>query len=406
MEKEKFDLESFPRSKSALRMLNYVTQGFYEKSYVGKWLYQVMGLEYDEVRRLAEELPYQMFPEFATWGLMYHELKWGLPVRKNLSYEERRKLIYQKRDYRAPMTPYRMEKYLEEVTGFEVKLADVNDPGDYGFVTPHPNVFKAYFIGDGTLDIKKVHKVLNQLKQSHTTYTVNERIEVVLDNQNLERIKLKNIKFDIKLPFWYMYDGSWLLNGSWLLDGSILLNVKRRYGLMLGFKSRQCIFHNLEQIKLISVKSTIQINTESSFNAKVNHNFGINFWDVFCFDKSWLLDGSVLLDAKRRYGLSLASVNKEKILNTQKQIIKLGSKWEQYIKERIVARMFFCFLSVLIEVTSKVALTLQTDIDMSKMEMIANVTVETKSRDYWFLDGLMFLDGSKNFNAVYSKEAV
>ena len=59
-DKEKFDLETFPTSECALKMLSYVTQGFYDKSYVGKWLYQVMGQEYDEALKLAEELKYQM----------------------------------------------------------------------------------------------------------------------------------------------------------------------------------------------------------------------------------------------------------------------------------------------------------------------------------------------------------
>ena len=57
-DKEKLDLEAFPTSKSALKMLSYVTQGFYDKSYVGKWLYQVMGQEYDKALKLAEELKY------------------------------------------------------------------------------------------------------------------------------------------------------------------------------------------------------------------------------------------------------------------------------------------------------------------------------------------------------------
>ena len=53
MDGEKFDLEQFPTSESAKRMLSYVTPGFYDNSYVGKWLYQVMGLEYDDARKLA-----------------------------------------------------------------------------------------------------------------------------------------------------------------------------------------------------------------------------------------------------------------------------------------------------------------------------------------------------------------
>ena len=57
------ELELFPTSESALKMLSYVTPGFYDKSYVAKWMYQVMGLEYDTALKLAEELPLQFFPE-------------------------------------------------------------------------------------------------------------------------------------------------------------------------------------------------------------------------------------------------------------------------------------------------------------------------------------------------------
>lgn len=249
MDEEKFDLEQFPTSESAKRMLSYVTSGFYDNSYVGKWLYQVMGLEYDDAKKLAEELQYQMFPETATWGLMYHEIKWGLPVRTNLSYEERRQLIYQKRDYKAPMTPYRMEKYLKDATGFEVHIADVNDSGKYGYVATHPNVFKAYFLGEGTLDSKLVFGILNSLKQSHTTYVVNDRTEIEIDNSNLEQIVLRNIRFWFLVLYAKQYGvtaalalrleidmsmqetveniavvtkskGCWFLNGAVLLDGS------------------------------------------------------------------------------------------------------------------------------------------------------------------------------------------
>ncbi len=192
MEKEKFDLENFPTSSSARKMLSYVSDGFYDKSYVGKWIYQVMGLEYDKALEMVENLPAQFFPETATWGLMYHEIKWGLPVRENLSYEERRKRIYQKRDYRAPMTPYRMEKSLEDATGFEVHIADIHDPGEYGFFHQHPNMFKAYFIGEGSLDAKMVFGILDRLKQSHTTYKVQDRTNISIEHP-VCTIRLRNV---------------------------------------------------------------------------------------------------------------------------------------------------------------------------------------------------------------------
>ena len=139
------ELELFPTSESALKMLSYVTPGFYDKSYVGKWMFQVMGLEYDKALKLAEELPEQFFPETATWGLCWHEIKWGLPVQENLSYQERRQAIYEKRDYHSPMTPYIMERYLENATGFTVHIADCHDAGPLKYKPPHPNVFKAYW---------------------------------------------------------------------------------------------------------------------------------------------------------------------------------------------------------------------------------------------------------------------
>lgn len=222
---EKFDLENFPTSESAKKMLSCVSDGFYDKSYVGKWLFQVMGAEYDKALEIVENLPAQFFPETATWGLMYHEIKWGLPIRLNLPYEERRRLICLKRDYRAPMTPYRMERYLENATGFGVHIADVNDSGDYGFVAPHPNVFKVYFIGEGSLNSKLVHEILNRLKQSHTVYSINDRVEVKL--RNMERIVLCVLKMHIQIGFFYAH----MLNGAWRLDGSVLLNSHRRYNL-------------------------------------------------------------------------------------------------------------------------------------------------------------------------------
>lgn len=197
MEKEKFDLENFPTSNSARKMISYVSDGFYDESYVGKWIYQVMGLEYDKALEIVVDLPAQFFPETATWGLMYHEIKWGLPVRENLSYEERRRLIYQKRDYRAPMIPYRMEKSLEDVTGFEVHIADIHDLGEYGFSPKHPNMFKVYFIGEGTLNSKKVFEILDCLKQSHTTYKVQDRINISEHPKNTMR--LKNVRLHMSI---------------------------------------------------------------------------------------------------------------------------------------------------------------------------------------------------------------
>lgn len=153
------DLENFPTSEAACRMLETVSNGFYDKSYVGKWLYQVMGLEIDDARQIFDELPYQIFPETATWGLFYHEIKYGLPVRNDLSYEERRKIIMTKRDTRSPMNPWQMEQVIKSMTGFEAEIDEDSS---------EPNTFSVYLSGEGgEMEYQRVIDKLNQIKQSH-----------------------------------------------------------------------------------------------------------------------------------------------------------------------------------------------------------------------------------------------
>lgn len=328
---EKFDLENFPVSKSAKKMLSYVSDGFYDESYVGKWLFQTMGMEYDKALETVEELPAQFFPETATWALMYHEIKWELPVRENLPYEERRRLIYQKRDYRAPMTPYRMEKYLEDATGFEVHIADVHDLGEYEFNPQHPNTFKAYFLGDGTLDSKRVFEILDRVKQSHTTYKVNDRIEAVLDNRNLEQIILRNLRLKIGIPFFCDF----IFDGSWLLDGSVLLNNRRRYWLVPAVRYRMRI-------------------------AGAAECTGMPAWAI---------------------------------------------GWEQATQE-YVDYGIGAGLALRLEEEVGTSLTAGAQIDSSGQEAIENITVEVKTSDHWFFDGIVLLDGTRKFNSVYRKEAV
>lgn len=159
------DLENFPTSESAKRMLESVDSGgFYDKSYVGKWIFQVMGLEMDEARQFIEELPYQAFPETATWGLRYHEQKYGLPVREGMPLEERRRSIYSKRDERSPMNPYRMEVILENITGRKAHVDDESGP---------INTFTVKLeSGDNAVDVAAAIKKLKDIKQSHVAFTL------------------------------------------------------------------------------------------------------------------------------------------------------------------------------------------------------------------------------------------
>lgn len=267
------DLEHFPTSPGAQRMIACVTAGFYDRSYVGKWLYQVMGTELDEMHEMIEGLTAQYFPETATWGLALHEIQWGLPVRENLTFEERRSLIYQKRDSRIAMTPYQMEAYLVNATGFAVRIYDANDPGEYGFRFSHPNVFRVAFIGEGTLDTRLVRQLLDRLKQSHTMYILDDWV-IAVDN-HLERVRFYSLFLHLFFRFWGD-SGSKTLNGDWLLDGSITLSHRLKY------EMRPCC------IIPIMICKTEQIQTAQVVICK----------DLWYLDGTWNFEDGRLLDAE------------------------------------------------------------------------------------------------------------
>lgn len=169
---EEFDIENFPSNETAKEMLHMVSEEFYEKSYVGKWLFQVMGIEWHEIKEKLEELPDQFFMETATWGLKWHEIKWQLPIREYLPNEERRMLLLQKRDYRAPMTPYKMEQMIGDSLGRTIHISDIHDAGEDGYIPEHPNVFRVTLeVGSEPVNIGEVLQKLRKVKQSHTTFT-------------------------------------------------------------------------------------------------------------------------------------------------------------------------------------------------------------------------------------------
>lgn len=178
------ELEKFPSNETALKMLGTVSNGFYDDSYIGKWLFQVMGLEMEDARRIVEELPYQAFPETATWGLRYHEQKYNLPVRENLPYEERRKYIFQKRDTRTPMNPYRMEVILGSILGRKVHVDDESGSANTFMVKVEP--------GDNAADVSAAIQKLKAVKQSHVAFTVRFTCKAYLEiGSKTEKFKMR-----------------------------------------------------------------------------------------------------------------------------------------------------------------------------------------------------------------------
>ena len=121
------DLENFPTSESAKRMLSYVTHGWYDKSYVGKWIYEVLGERHDYLAQIIGEMRLQRHVRTATWALGYWEELYGLPIMEGLSYEERRARILARQADKGPMNPERLRTMVEGWTGRSAEIKEKND---------------------------------------------------------------------------------------------------------------------------------------------------------------------------------------------------------------------------------------------------------------------------------------
>jgi len=171
------NLENFPTSPAAKRMLKTVSP-IYDKSYVAKWIFQVMGLEIDEAWQFIEELRLQAFPETATWGIEYWEQRYHIAPNESLSIEERRQRVIIKRGIRSPMNPARIERIVRDVTGREATVTEEN--GTYTF---HISVLP----GESMVDYQELINTVRSVKPSHLSFTVlfqtDISMKIQVDNQ-------------------------------------------------------------------------------------------------------------------------------------------------------------------------------------------------------------------------------
>lgn len=99
--RKNFDLEKFPENCVSKRMISRVSP-IYERSYVAKWLYEVMGREVDDAEIRFSELREQANPETATWALRYWEQRYGIETNENRSLAARRADIIARRGAARP----------------------------------------------------------------------------------------------------------------------------------------------------------------------------------------------------------------------------------------------------------------------------------------------------------------
>lgn len=154
--------EDILKSEAGQRMVERVTP-IYDDSYVGLWLYEAMGREWDTFWDLVVSLQTELYPETATWMLELWERRYGLTPAADATIEQRRQAVAQMRELPHPLSPYRLERYLESITGRTVNV--IENVADYTF-----GISITGGDEDDPLDIGALRKYINAHKPSHMAY--------------------------------------------------------------------------------------------------------------------------------------------------------------------------------------------------------------------------------------------
>ena len=152
-------------SETARNIVDYdVTSAFYDKSYVGLWLFEVIGRALDDLNAWTEETKEQIFPQTATWGLDYLEQEYSIAPDPTLSIQERREQILERMSRKIPITPYRIETVVQKTTGFSATV--IEHVADYAFQ------IYVYLKGSYNVDFDALKKKIDRIKPSHLSYEI------------------------------------------------------------------------------------------------------------------------------------------------------------------------------------------------------------------------------------------
>lgn len=155
-------------SDEAKTFLQMVTKGFYSRSYLGLWMYEVIGREWDDLRDWAEGLKNEINPQTCTWSIAIWEWVYGFEPDESLSLEYRRQRIMSRIRKLRPINPEAVRRGVAGLIGAELDDVEVHD-----FVAPY--TFEVFMRTYGTrIPDQEVLRYLNEIKPSHLAIHAHE----------------------------------------------------------------------------------------------------------------------------------------------------------------------------------------------------------------------------------------
>lgn len=145
-------------SNNGIKMFDSISP-VYKNSIIMKSLFEAIGMEFDTLDDLIEEVKFQLFPQTATWGLKYWEERCGLPTNTDEQLPERRNKVIAKLQSKHIINPKRMAMVLQKYTGADIKVIE----------NTAPYSFEIDLIGRTTFpkSLEQLYETVRKIKPSH-----------------------------------------------------------------------------------------------------------------------------------------------------------------------------------------------------------------------------------------------
>lgn len=163
-------------SPEAERILDFVSP-IYGNSYVGLWLFEVIGRELDDMYHWSVGFEDQTVPDRATWSLPYWEEEYGVISDPNDTIEARRAAVIQKMMYRGPMNPKKLASIVAVSAGVDTDIEENTGKNRFSVVLRDLPINRM----DGAVkSVAAARRTVDNAKPAHLIYDlrIEKQIEV------------------------------------------------------------------------------------------------------------------------------------------------------------------------------------------------------------------------------------
>lgn len=156
---EKTFREEFLKSNVGNILFDYIT-GIYDNCRVMVEIYEALGVQFDRVEFMFDDILRQMFPQTATWGIELWEQRLKLPTNENEGIETRRGKVIAKLQSRVTINPETMASITKNLTDVDIKIVEWIK--EWTFLVQAD----AEYMRKG----QEIYKIIKRIKPSHMAF--------------------------------------------------------------------------------------------------------------------------------------------------------------------------------------------------------------------------------------------